>query len=905
MSAYDDRTEDTVRTWLAEPIQLSEEGQARVAELVRDTPQQRHWWPAFPSRRAQAMFSAPRLVVAGVTFAILSAAMLVGTMGTFDFGSDTPLGASAESPSPVASPSASASAEPSAVESAIDWETDHIDLEAGAIRIRLGDTALTTSGADVRVHEWVRAGDRMELRARWYEAGASHDLYLGFGPTDGHWSMKDMRYLQGPPGVREAGTPMSPFELAATDADLASAADTPGGSSLRVGATASVYACEGASGEPVDVSIEFDGLRFDVDAPEWSVLDDVRVLVGRGRQPRGDWLGHDGYEGPPVAVACTPSVAATLEDEPVAMSHAGDSGTVAGLVTEEVESGVLRVISDGYRDLRSKPLVACESLADQAEFGAEYRPSPRYDDMSRGRVVAGLDGGIWLFWHDRFVRLGEEPTYRWTAGQRPRVEDDIEVAPDSTVWHAPASGSGSASLDREAEQETEYLSRLRADAQAFADRPECLTDASWLAGGDGALRSYRDGTWEVALHAPAGAVRQVEIGADDSLWVAWRVHTPTQDVGPQVARLGVDGWRLHGPDSAEAGGAAALAVAQDGAVVLQTSRGEPSALWRLTPSGGQNLGTWRPLDAGRSFDDMVMSPDGIIWSSSRPNAIARLDEDGWREWDLARNTDPLAPTFLGGGGPLAVGQDGSVWVKARRSEAVRTCHGVYNFDGTTWTRFLDGQCIHSIDVAPDGWLWLRAGPDFAGQGDAPVDLYAIGPDAPAAQIDARTPIALRDEVATAVLRVDPGPDPTVLDVAVAEVAATRYASDVVSEAVTKAIIEQLGLDERPERLVEHISASAEKAVLTIEVRDEDPNAAYLLALALGEEMIRLAADAPTGSPSEDPERLFRETSQRLRRTVQEQFGGIVRPTDEPVPPARNQLEWVEKPVAPDQDVADE
>ena len=77
MSAYYDYAEDTVRTWLQEPIQLSDEGRLRVAQLVHETPQQRHWWPTFPNRRSQAMFSAPRLVVAGVTIAIISGSLLI------------------------------------------------------------------------------------------------------------------------------------------------------------------------------------------------------------------------------------------------------------------------------------------------------------------------------------------------------------------------------------------------------------------------------------------------------------------------------------------------------------------------------------------------------------------------------------------------------------------------------------------------------------------------------------------------------------------------------------------------------------------------------------------------------------------------------------------------------------
>jgi len=113
MSAYYDYTEDTVRAWLQEPIHLPEEGHARVAELVHEAPQQRHWWPTFSTRRSQAMFSAPRLVVAGVMFAIFSGSFLLAPRLI-----DEPVPAvTSPSPSPAATPeeTADVAASPSAV----------------------------------------------------------------------------------------------------------------------------------------------------------------------------------------------------------------------------------------------------------------------------------------------------------------------------------------------------------------------------------------------------------------------------------------------------------------------------------------------------------------------------------------------------------------------------------------------------------------------------------------------------------------------------------------------------------------------------------------------------------------------------------------------------------------------
>jgi hypothetical protein len=620
-------------------------------------------------------------------------------------------------------------------DAAIDWRTDHVEVRADALRLTLGDRTLTTAGSKVRVHEWVQDGDHVEVRARWFEAGASHDLYLGFQPVGRRWAMTDIRYLQGAPGVRQLGAPTSPLDFAVADADRAAADGATGEGTFRVAATVPAYSCEGSPSPPTEVVLELDGLQIEVRPPEWTIFDDLRRLVGRGPRPRADWLGLGGYRGPPTAVACAPSVAATLEREPDVRTDPAATDALADLVTEEVEPGVLRVLGDRIRNLLRQPLVSCRSLLLRWEDRSDgARPTrPTFDAMSRGKVVAGLDGGIWLFWHDRFVRLGQEQSYDWAEGQWPSPEDDIEVAPDGTIWHAPASGSGRAGLDRDRDWAAEYLDMLGVDADAFAERPECLADTGWMSGGDGALRVFRDGAWEVALEAPNEAIRQVELGPDGTVWTAWHESTRNQRVGPQVARLGAGGWRLLAVDNDRAGAPRALSVQHDGTPLLQTGRGRPSALWRRVGSSDPGGGDWQALDAGRDFDDMVTSPGGVIWGRSGPNAISRLDAEGWREWDLAQSSEPDAPRFLGGGGPRAAGHDGSVWVKARRSKADRGCHGIYNFDGSTWTQSLDGHCIHSLDVAPDGWLWLLASPDRARRGDGSADLYAIGPDAPAKQ----------------------------------------------------------------------------------------------------------------------------------------------------------------------------
>jgi hypothetical protein len=92
--------------------------------------------------------------------------------------------------------------------------------------------------------------------------------------------------------------------------------------------------------------------------------------------------------------------------------------------------------------------------------------------------------------------------------------------------------------------------------------------------------------------------------------------------------------------------------------------------------------------------------------------------------------------------------------------------------------------------------------------------------------------------ATARLRVDPGPSPSLSDLASAAAALVRYAGMAERVDVAEAVTVQLGLDESPGSLLARITThvSPETLELSLLVADDDPEAARAIAQALGNEM---------------------------------------------------------------------
>ncbi len=181
--------------------------------------------------------------------------------------------------------------------------------------------------------------------------------------------------------------------------------------------------------------------------------------------------------------------------------------------------------------------------------------------------------------------------------------------------------------------------------------------------------------------------------------------------------------------------------------------------------------------------------------------------------------------------------------------------------------------------------------------------------------------------ATARLIVNPGPDPSVQDLAVAEAAAVRYADQARSRPAALAVIDTLGLTEGAQSLRDRIetSVSEDTFEVIIRARDKDAAAARVLALAVGNE-VRLrvkdtiitdevrAADSAIAA-NRVSIRILQNRLEQLRKKANKdtfdrqelisltgQISNLQRDIQGLQPSSRayvrNRLEWFDRPTAP-------
>jgi hypothetical protein len=399
------------------------------------------------------------------------------------------------------------------------------------------------------------------------------------------------------------------------------------------------------------------------------------VVIGSLIQPGFDRL---------PGVVRSPEASVTADPTP-RRTHDPDLLAGATLVTEEIEPGVYRVVSDGVRDLAR---------------ATGFRSYDVFDSI----VSAGHDGSVWVFTKDHFFRLGDLADHTWDGATFGR-SDPPSISPHGRVWQF----------------------------EADFDR-----------GTDGALRSFDGTVWKTELEGATG----FHMWPDGTIWatdVNGRLlrrdgTTPTdtwEEMGSALPLRGVYGtvWvspRID-PGLAESYGRSAGSVE-----VLTWHRATDQGQLDVSFIGqGRDSGDAGAFDAQIRQVDMSDAGDWWIFQDFEvPHAgtgATGTGDDVTRRVDYLVHVDDLSKRVLTGAegvpslgepegnGVLEAAPDGSVWMTVGTEGG--SCDGIATFDGETWHHFLRGACVVDIELAPDGTVWLQAGLT-----DDQLDIVVIRPD---------------------------------------------------------------------------------------------------------------------------------------------------------------------------------
>jgi hypothetical protein len=374
-----------------------------------------------------------------------------------------------------------------------------------------------------------------------------------------------------------------------------------------------------------------------------------------------------------------------------------------GLVMDEVEPGVRRVLNDGVRDLSPARYVLPPTPPDR-------RHIPEWSTFW-GRISAGPDGSVWLFWPDRFYRLGDPATHDIELGSL-GFGDEVEVDPEGRVWLARGylgedHGASLTSFDG-----SSWTSQ-RDDIVAFDLHPD---GTAWVIDYDGnLLRRDKDG------------------------WATATTDMPSArpNLGFFVSPVVHDYFR----DFFELPAATSEFLVQD--LYDFGGQGNQPSIHMLGEGPGHHfIGPSGALPA--ELRNVDMADDGDYWMYQvldipLPGPGSAGEEQPTREVAYLTHVEGGPMTVYGqeSGVPVdvyafnafAAAPDGSIWM------AAPLCTGLLRFDGTAWSRYLKGRCVHSMDIAPDGRIWLQAsapGPRDSDDFDRleSIATYVVSPDAP-------------------------------------------------------------------------------------------------------------------------------------------------------------------------------
>ena len=476
---------------------------------------------------------------------------------------------------------------------------------------------------------------------------------------------------------------------------------------------------EAGPSEPVAAAAIFSSLATATQSPKWRfqsmfsatkfVVAGVIVALFGGFLLSGVLTTQRGDDmAPPAAstASASPSAETTADatSAPDAVTRTDILPGVA-LVTEEVEPGVLRVASDGVRDLA---------------WPAEREDLPVHGAANRS-IAAGIGGSVWLFGPDNSFRLGTPGAVRWGLHPLPSMGqplgDDFEIGLDGTVYRVSRLGDG-------------QLSYLASDGWTGVGYPQMYG---------------------------------IEVGSDGTLWGVWpawecagMVARPWEDppdtCASYVSQLSLtemddDAGYLAPPSPKDFAydGVLGFWVTDDGEVWTwdrwehqEDANRRRQSLTRFDGSGFERI----DVPAGIDPTLVDMAPEGTLWvqvGSRSSSILARFDGAAWTTFREGDGVPDLGGFEQGGPGFLVASPDQSVWVtpKGDLDLTGTICDGILHFDGVTWTHYLRELCIFGVSADPRGRVWVQAADAHVEPGEGlstgmqpdPVETYVITPEA--------------------------------------------------------------------------------------------------------------------------------------------------------------------------------
>jgi hypothetical protein len=324
---------------------------------------------------------------------------------------------------------------------------------------------------------------------------------------------------------------------------------------------------------------------------------------------------------------------------------------LAGMVTEEVEPGVFRVVNDGVRD-----------LAKANDFD----------------IVAGHDGGIWLLRRGRFFRLGSDDWLAWPT-ETPK-HAAFEVASDGTVWVG--AHEGLQSFDGR-----DWTVHDGHDWRSLEIAPDGTVWSTWVAEDQRRqVFGYLDADGWQGVGETDVYVVTLRVASPDDIWGM----VPTW-VFPFVVRF-VDGaWqRLVGVEGTEATWQPAMEPASEANEAFHdVALGPDGTAWlpswdRATDGDvlirfdGDEWSRWPIPDTEALRPPLAVSPDGSLWFASGfpPDGCQGVRRFDGVTWD-GFLTDLCV-------GALDITSDGAVWLLATEPGAGLLSPYVITPQATAW-----------------------------------------------------------------------------------------------------------------------------------------------------------------------------------------------------------------------------